>query len=141
MPPKLSHVHLKVNDIPTVAPFYQNLFDMQITEDHGTFIFLSNDKTHHILALQQSPYSYLNPQKLYHIAFEVQTETEFNAFAHKLDEQKIAYSAVDHGISWAIYFNDPEGNGLELFLDRRSAPEGKDKWDGATTRITIPQKS
>lgn len=137
--PKLSHVHLKVNNIKGVVPFYQDLFDMKITEDLGTFVFLSNDQTHHILALQQSTVLFTpSGQKLYHIAFEGQTPEELYSFAHKLESKNIPYQAVDHGISWAIYFNDPENNGLELFLDRRSAPGGIKNWDGQTSRLVIP---
>jgi catechol 2,3-dioxygenase len=137
--PKLSHVHLKVNNIAQVLPFYQELFDMKITEDLGSLVFLSNDQTHHILALQQSATQYQpTQQKLYHIAFEVESESDLTAFAEKLKSNKIPYQAVDHGISWAIYFQDPEGNGLELFLDRRNAPGGIKKWDGVTKRLSIP---
>ncbi|MFM9874004.1 MAG: VOC family protein [Fimbriimonadaceae bacterium] len=141
MPPKLTHVHLKVNDISTVVPFYQQVFDMKTTEDLGTFVFLSNDETHHILALQETANPFPNPQKLYHIAFEVESENDFNSFAHKLTNHNIPYQAVDHGISWAIYFNDPEENGLEIFLDRRNAPGGIKKWDGVTKCLSIPPNS
>lgn len=139
--PKLSHVHLKVNDIISVVPFYQELFDMKITDDLGSFVFLSNDQTHHTIALQESSNPFPTPQKLYHIAFEVESESDFNDFAHKLKTRNVPYQAVDHGISWAIYFNDPEGNGLELFLDRRFAPNGIKKWDGVTKRLSIPLTS
>ncbi len=137
--PKLSHVHLKVNSIPAVLPFYTEVFDMKITEDLGSFIFISNDETHHILALQETAFPFNNSgQKLYHVAFEVQTEPEFYSFAEKLKTLRIPFTPVDHGISWAIYFNDPEGNGLELFVDRRNSAGGKKEWDGETKRLAIP---
>ena len=136
--PKLSHVHLKVNDISALVPFYQELFGMKITEDLGYFVFLSNDQTHHILALQETPIPFnINSQKLYHIAFEVTSEADFKTFLKMLSQMQMPPQAVDHGISWAIYFNDPEGNGLELFLDRRSAHGGSKTWTGRSSQLVI----
>lgn len=137
--PKLSHVHLKVSNIDAVAAFYKEVFDMKVIEDLGAFLFLSNDEAHHRLALQQSA-SIFNPsaQKLYHVAFEVEGESEFYAFANRLRGKGIDFQAVDHGISWALYFADPEGNGLELFLDRRTAPGGSETWEGVSRRLVLP---
>ncbi|MBL8067418.1 MAG: VOC family protein [Armatimonadetes bacterium] len=137
--PKLSHVHLKVNKLEGMAAFYQEVFDMNVTEDLGAFLFLSNDTAHHRLALQESATGF-NPsaQKLYHVAFEVEGESEFFAFAKRLDSLGIECHPVDHGISWALYFADPEGNGLELFLDRRAAPGGSETWAGVSRRLVLP---
>lgn len=137
--PKLSHVHLQVNKIEVMATFYQKVFDMKVIEDLGAFLFLSNDTAHHRLALQESATSF-NPsaQKLYHVAFEVEGESEFHAFAKRLDSLGIEFHPVDHGISWALYFADPEGNGLELFLDRRAAVGGTKSWGGASRRLALP---
>ena len=45
--------------------------------------------------------------------------------------EKIPFHPVDHLISWALYFSDPDGNGLELYLDRRcKAPGGAQLWHG-----------
>lgn len=37
---------------------------------------------------------------------------------------------VDHMISWAMYFSDPDGNGLEIYTDNRAAKEGRAAWHG-----------
>lgn len=137
--PKLSHVHLKVNDIKSVKPFYEEFFGMTVSDDLGTFVFLTNQTTHHTLALQQTPTEFTSAsQKLYHIAFEVNSEEELYGFARRLRSSNIQFSAVDHGISWAIYFNDPEGTGLELFLDRRDSPNGVPHWNGESHKLIIP---
>lgn len=138
--PKLSHVHLKVNEINSVRPFYEELFGMTVSDDRGKFVFLTNETTHHTLALQQTPTQFnTEAQKLYHIAFEVNSEEELYDFARRLRSANIQFTAVDHGISWAIYFNDPEGTGLELFLDRRKSLDGALHWSGRSHRLTIPE--
>ena len=47
----------------------------------------------------------------------------------------LSHSAVDHGISWALYFDDPDGNGVEIYTDRRQAPGGTQLWQGRTRRL------
>ena len=47
-----------------------------------------------------------------------------------LQERSIPVSPVDHGISKALYFDDPDGNGLEVYVDTRAENE-QDEWDGA----------
>jgi len=37
---------------------------------------------------------------------------------------------VDHLISWAMYFDDPDGNGLEIYWDTREEPGGQKLWRG-----------
>ena len=50
----------------------------------------------------------------------------------RLDGRGVRWQAVDHGISWAVYFADPDGNGLEVDLDRRHQPGGREVWHGAS---------
>lgn len=40
-------------------------------------------------------------------------------------QEGVRHQAVDHGISWATYFRDPDGNGLEVYVDRRQASGGR----------------
>ncbi|HYX50101.1 MAG TPA: hypothetical protein VE843_10190, partial [Ktedonobacteraceae bacterium] len=47
----------------------------------------------------------------------------------------ITVSAVDHYISWAMYFDDPDGNGLEIYWDTRNEPGGRALWHGDNAAI------
>lgn len=49
----------------------------------------------------------------------------------------MAVSAVDHLISWALYFPDPDGNGLELYCDTRA--DGYSFWQGYNGAIHWPE--
>jgi catechol-2,3-dioxygenase len=56
---------------------------------------------------------------LYHVAFEVHDATMLlSRWDALLARGRVV--GVDHGISWALYTNDPDGNGVEVYLDRRS---------------------
>jgi len=46
----------------------------------------------------------------------------------------VGVSPVDHGISKALYFDDPDGNGLEVYADTR-AERGVSEWDGTNERF------
>jgi len=47
-----------------------------------------------------------------------------------LTKDKIEVSPADHQISRALYFSDPDGNGLEVCWDTWQAAEGAEIWNG-----------
>ena len=51
-------------------------------------------------------------------------------------EAGVAVAAVNHFISWAIYFDDPDGNGLEIYWDTRHEPGGAALWHGANAPLS-----
>lgn len=62
---------------------------------------------------------------LYHIAYLLPTRSNLgNALFSLLIRNAPLYGASDHGYSEALYLNDPEGNGIEIYADRP-----KEKWD------------
>lgn len=136
---KLSHVHLKVRDLEIAVPFYLQLFGLEVTEQVGGFAFLGDGKTHHVVALQELGPAALQPPHhsigLYHVAFEVETEEELRALMARAKGLDLDPVLVDHGISWAAYFPDPDGNGLEVFLDRRAVVQTE--WNGRSRRLTL----
>ncbi|MDY7081023.1 MAG: biphenyl-2,3-diol 1,2-dioxygenase, partial [Halobacteria archaeon] len=50
-----------------------------------------------------------------------------------LEENDVYVSPVDHGISKALYFDDPDGNGIEVYVDTRSSAE--EEWHGRGTQF------
>ncbi len=56
---------------------------------------------------------------MYHVAF---VYPDRPALGRAVAEVKKAgvniYGAADHGVSEAVYFDDPDGNGIELYWDR-----------------------
>ena len=132
---KLGHVHLKVKELERSVAFYTDMFDLEVTERLGDrFAFLTGNEMHHTLALQALGEGALNaPPKtvgLFHVAFEVPTKETFAESYRELKRQGVEVFTIDHLISWAMYFDDPDGNGLEIYVDTRSEDDGAKSWQG-----------
>ena len=50
-----------------------------------------------------------------------------------MTDRGVDVSPVDHGISRALYFEDPDGNGLEACVDTRDADD--EEWAGRNRRF------
>src|SRR5262249_47402645 len=102
--------------------------------------FLTAGPMHHELALQNVGPSAPSPPPrgtgLYHVAFEVPDRESLAAAYRKLTERGTPVHLVDHRISWAMYFSDPDGNGLELYWDTRSEADGVPLWHGSDRALT-----
>jgi catechol 2,3-dioxygenase len=132
---KIGHVHLKVKDLGRSARFYEEFLDMKERERIGNrFIFLSGTDVHHEVALQEVGEGAKSPGRydvgLFHTAFEVPDRKALALAYKKLKDNDIPVLAVDHRISWAIYFFDPDGNGLEIYWDARNQKDGTLLWEG-----------
>jgi catechol-2,3-dioxygenase len=60
----------------------------------------------------------------------VRSLREFLRVYRRLRAGKIEINSVDNGISWALYFDDPDGTRLEVYLDRRGQRSGRALWRG-----------
>jgi catechol 2,3-dioxygenase len=136
---RLGHVHLKVRELARSVEFYSHLLGLHMTEQVGDFAFLSFGEAHHDLALQALGAHALAPREhsvgLYHVAFEVPDAQGLLARYDELVRMRIPFVAVDHGISFALYLSDPDGNGVEIYLDTRNRPDGAPEWQGRSRAL------
>jgi catechol 2,3-dioxygenase len=144
VPPRtaIGHVHLKVSDLQRSVDFYRDVLGFEVQMMYGSqAAFLSAGGYHHHIGLNtwQSAGSPPAPERapgLYHTAFLYAEEKELAAAVkHVLDSGVKLSGASDHGVSKAIYLDDPDGNGIELYWDRP-----KSEWphnpDGTLTMFT-----
>jgi catechol 2,3-dioxygenase len=138
---ELGHVHLYVRSLARSLGFYSRIFELVETERVAQgMAFLTSSGKHHTVALQALGESAGPPVPgrvgLYHVAFELPDAAALEAALGRLEKEGVAWQAVDHGISWAVYFGDPDGNGLELYVDRRAVDGGRPRWGGTTRTLT-----
>lgn len=111
------HVGLHASDPAASAEFYKDVLGMQLvggsSADHplGASAFLSSrpDEESHEIALFANP-------ALAHLAFKVSSLAELRSFHSRIVEKSIPIKFMfNHGASFAFYFNDPDGNLIEVY--------------------------
>src|SRR5690606_26376805 len=139
---RIGHVHLKVSDLKKSLEFYQGLLGFELTMMYGNqAAFLSAGGYHHHIGLNtwhslNAPRAQERAVGLYHTAILYPTRRDL---AEIFDRIKRAYypltGASDHGVSEALYLDDPDGNGVELYWDRPKEL-GQKNPDGSLTMFT-----
>ena len=141
---RIGHVHLKVSDIDKALYFYHELLGFEITTYYGSSaVFLSAGGYHHHIGLntwhsKNAPPAPRNTTGLYHTAILYPTRKDLAVVLKRLMEAKYPLTgAADHGVSQAIYLDDPDSNGVELYWDRP-----QEEWprtpDGGLAMYTRP---
>jgi catechol 2,3-dioxygenase len=122
---RIGHVHLKVSDLQKSLDFYSGLlgFDKMMVYG-GQAAFISAGGYHHHIGLNtwQSKGAPPAPEyapSLFHTAILYPERKDLSAILQRLIDAKYPITgASDHGVSEAIYLDDPDGNGVELYWDR-----------------------
>lgn len=122
---RIGHIHLKVSDLERSIAFYQDLLGFQLTMRYNDqAAFLSAGGYHHHIGLntwhsKDLPAAPVRAVGLYHTAILYPSRKDLALILERLFRFKYPLSgASDHGVSEAIYLNDPDGNGVELYWDR-----------------------
>lgn len=130
---RIGHVHLKVANLPRAIAFYQGVLGFECQQTFGeAAAFLSAGGYHHHIALNTwdslgGPPAPKNHAGLYHTAFLYPDRPALaSALRRVLDAGVTLTGAADHGVSEAVYFDDPDGNGIELYYDRPQAEWPRD---------------
>lgn len=139
----IGHVHLKVANLPRALAFYEGVLGFELQQLYGDqAAFVSAGGYHHHIGLntwesKDGPPSPRGTTGLYHVAILFPTRRDLAVATKRVIEHKVPLTgASDHGVSEAIYLNDPDGNGIELYWDRPAAewPRGADGRIAMTTR-------
>lgn len=141
---RIGHVHLKVSDIQKSLDFYCGLLGFDLITSYGSdAAFISAGGYHHHIGLNTwyskgGPPAPMNTTGLFHIAILYPTRKDLALIFNRL--KNAAYpiiGASDHGVSEALYLEDLDKNGIELYWDK---PE--DLWprkvDGSIEMYTKP---
>jgi len=122
---RIGHVHLKVSDLQKSLDFYCGLlgFDKMLTYGDQAAFISAGGYHHHIgLNTWQSKGAPPAPEYapgLFHTAILYPERKDLAAILQRLIDVKYPITgASDHGVSEAIYLDDPDGNGVELYWDR-----------------------
>ena len=122
---RIGHVHLKVADINRSLEFYCGLLGFQMTTMYGdNAAFISAGGYHHHIGLNTwyskgLPAAPPRSVGLFHTAILYPTRKDLAVIYKRLLQKNYTLTgASDHGVSEALYLNDPDENGVELYWDR-----------------------
>ena len=140
----VGHIHLTVGDLDRSLTFYRDLLGFEITARYGdSAVFLSAGGYHQHIGLNTWEGKGVSPAPrgyagMYHVAFLYPSRLELaKVLKNLLDQHYPIEGSADHGVSEAVYLRDPDGNGVELYVDRP-----REEWsvsnDGMVEMVTKP---
>ncbi|WP_188208170.1 VOC family protein [Alkalibacillus aidingensis] len=133
----VDHVKIKVSDLQRSLRFYQEVIGFQILETTDTSAKLTADGKTTLLTIEQ-PENVKPKQRrttgLYHFAILLPNRSDLaNILTHFIDHN-IQIGASDHLVSEAIYLSDPDGNGIEVYIDRDPSEW---EWNNGEVAMTV----
>ncbi len=141
---KIGHVHLKVSDLDRSLHFYCGLLGFEITGRMGdSAVFISAGGYHHHIGLntwysKNAGAPPMHSTGLFHTAILYPSRRELAEAVQRLINAGYPLTgSADHGVSEAVYLNDPDHNGVELYRDKPEEQWPR-KQDGTPDMYTKP---
>ena len=121
--PSFHHVTLKTSRLQQMVDWYKTLVGTEVLFQNDTNAWTSNDAANHRLAFLAVPGLEDDPDKIkhngiHHSAFEYASFSDLMSSFDRLREQGILpVFCLNHGSTMSLYYEDPEGNYVELQSD------------------------
>lgn len=114
-------VHLKVKNIAQSVAFYQEVIGFSVLEETKKHVSLTADGKTTLLRLEEIDHATPRNNRetgLFHFALLLPSRGDLGRFLHHLIQIGHPMGAGDHHVSEALYLNDLDGNGIEIYTDR-----------------------
>ena len=132
--PTLHHINLKTSRMQEMCDWYGTVVGMKANYQFPGGAWLTNDEANHRLALLVSPQLSEDPDKLMHTGFH-HSAFEFPSMGDLLDTYVrlkalgiVPHASLDHGMTTSFYYEDPDGNSVELQSDNFKTWEESTHW-------------
>ena len=116
-------ITLNISDLQRSLAFYTDFLGFHILEQEARKAVLTADGKSPIIILQQ-PDGVLPKEAgrsgLYHFAILLPSRADLGEMLIHLVKNNYPLGAADHLVSEALYLNDPDGNGIEIYHDRQA---------------------
>lgn len=141
---RIGHIHLRVADLDRSITFYRDVMGFEVQQKFGDQVaFLAAGDYHHHIGLNTwqsrggtpAPAGHVG---LYHTAFLYPHRAALATALQRVQDAGVTIDgSADHGVSEAIYFTDPDGNGIEIYRDRDPRDWPRDA-DGGLAMVNSP---
>jgi catechol 2,3-dioxygenase len=135
----VGEVTIKVKNLEASTTFYQNFIGFQVLEKTERKAVLTTNGKTPLLTLEQ-PADVIPKAEgksgLYHFAILLPSRADLSVFLRHLLQTGYPLGAADHYVSEALYLNDPDGNGIEVYRDR---PSNEWKWNNGLVDMATEQ--
>ena len=132
-PPNIfvEQVQLKISNIEIALEFYEDVLGFRVLERKENLVSLTADGKNALIVLEEIKGAKRKKKKsigLHHFAILVPRRKDLGSLLEHINkfDSPIIIGASDHGISKAIYVEDPDENGIEIYKD---TPPETWKWD------------
>ncbi|OLN22162.1 glyoxalase [Domibacillus antri] len=131
----VGEVNIYVTDLNRSIEFYKSVIGFQVLEQTERKAVLTIDGKTPLLTIEQP--AGVTPKEertsgLYHFALLLPARSDLSAFLHHLLQTGYRFGASDHYVSEALYINDPDGNGIEVYRDRPSS-----EWTWSNDKVAM----
>jgi catechol 2,3-dioxygenase len=154
---RVGHLVLRVKDLERSKRFFEEVLGLPVVaQNERGMVFFSTDVTdnHHMLALMQAKEGAAMPDSnnvgMHHVSFELGSFAELQQAYRRFKDSgvNVCYTTY-HGVSKSVYFNDPDGNMLEVYCNvppeehRKSVPNPYSRYGAIEDELEgkIPQKA
>lgn len=119
-----AHVQLKVSDIVRSIEYYTTVIGFKVLQQTETEAYLTADGQTSLVSLVEVQNA--QPLKqgfagLYHLALLLPSRKDLGNIVQHFVNLNVRIGAADHDVSEALYLNDPDGNGIEIYIDRHES--------------------
>ena len=118
----LGHVGIYAEDLTKQRDFYSRVLGLTIADEdleNRGMVFMSSDpeSEHHEFVLMKGRVTSGDAKVIQQISFHVPTIDDLRGYKQALDAENITIERiVSHGNAFGMYFFDPEGNRIELYV-------------------------
>ena len=118
----LGHVVLKVSDLERSETFYRDVLGLPVCahydQDGLNMAFFSLGNHHDFAIMESNETGDAEKAGLHHVAFKIGTSLDdLKSAKQYLEAKGVETDPIDHVVTQSLYISDPDGNGIELYVD------------------------
>lgn len=132
----VGRVHLKVEDIEQSIQFYEQIIGLKVLEKTDHKAALTADGKTELIILEQPKLvegKTRTETGLYHLALLMPQRSDLANVVRHFINHDVRFGSADHLVSEALYLADPDGNGIEIYIDRNPSEWG---WNNGEVAMT-----